>query len=119
MPFYLSTGISDTILSLLYLSCIFLLESWLLHLWVSFDVDYALLKSYYNSLTVLLLQLSIVTDVIASSEPQVLPQLHIKVCMGNIQNIQTIIQLYKWISKRGEILKLHNFLFTELSCFST
>ena len=39
MLFYLSTGISDTISSLLYLSCIFLLESWLLHLWVSFDVD--------------------------------------------------------------------------------
>ena len=39
MLFYLSTGISDTILSLLYLSYIFLLESWLLHLWVSFDID--------------------------------------------------------------------------------
>ena len=39
MLFYLSTGISDTILSLLYLSYIFLLESCLLHLWVSFDVD--------------------------------------------------------------------------------
>ena len=41
MLFYLSAGISDTIfiLSLLYLSYIFLLESWLLHLWVSFDVD--------------------------------------------------------------------------------
>ena len=39
MLFYLSTGISDTILSLLYLSYIFFLESWLLHLWVSFDVD--------------------------------------------------------------------------------
>ena len=39
MLFYLSTGISDTILSLLYLSYILLLESWLLHLWVSFDVD--------------------------------------------------------------------------------
>ena len=37
--FYVSTRISDTILSLLYLSYIFLLESWLLHLWVSFDVD--------------------------------------------------------------------------------
>ena len=37
MLFYLSTGISDTIVSLLYLSYIFLLESWLLHLWVSFD----------------------------------------------------------------------------------
>ena len=35
MLFYLSTGISNTILSLLYL----LLDSWLLHLWVSFDVD--------------------------------------------------------------------------------
>ena len=35
MLFYLSTGISNTILSLLYL----LLESWLLHLWVSFDLD--------------------------------------------------------------------------------
>ena len=41
----------------------------------------------------LLLQLPIVTDGIASSEPQVLPQFHIKacistsVCMGNIQNI--------------------------------
>ena len=42
MLFYLSTGISDTILSLLYL----LLESWLLRLWLSFDVDLALLKSY-------------------------------------------------------------------------
>ena len=39
MLFYLSMGISDTILSLLYLSYIFLLESWLLHLWVSFDLD--------------------------------------------------------------------------------
>ena len=37
--FYLSKEISNTILSLLYLSYIFLLESWLLHLWVSFDVD--------------------------------------------------------------------------------
>ena len=37
--FYLSTGISNTILSLLYLSYIFLLESWLLHLWVSSGVD--------------------------------------------------------------------------------
>ena len=37
--FYVSTRISDTILSLLYLSYIFLLESWLLHPWVSFDVD--------------------------------------------------------------------------------
>ena len=50
---------------------------------------------------VLLLQLPIVTDGIASSEPQVLPQFHIKaciatsVCMGNIQNIQTIIRPYK------------------------
>ena len=35
MLFYLSTGISYTILSLLYL----LLESWFLHLWASFDVD--------------------------------------------------------------------------------
>ena len=35
MLFYLSTRISNTILSLLYL----LLESWLLHLWVSFNVD--------------------------------------------------------------------------------
>ena len=40
MLFYLFTGISIVaILSLLYLSYIFLLESWLLHLWVSFDVD--------------------------------------------------------------------------------
>ena len=39
MLFYLSTGISNTILSLLYLSYIFLLESCLLHLWVFFDVD--------------------------------------------------------------------------------
>ena len=39
MLFYLSTELSDTILSLLYLSYIFLLESWLLHLWVSFDGD--------------------------------------------------------------------------------
>ena len=39
MLFYLSTGMSDTILSLLYLSYIFLLESWLLHLWMPFDVD--------------------------------------------------------------------------------
>ena len=39
MLFYVSTRISDFILSLLYLSCIFLLESSLLHLWVSFDVD--------------------------------------------------------------------------------
>ena len=39
MLYDLSMGISDTILSLLYLSFIILLESWLLHLWVSFDVD--------------------------------------------------------------------------------
>ena len=39
MLLYVSTRISDTILYLLYLSYIFLLESWLLHLWVSFDVD--------------------------------------------------------------------------------
>ena len=39
MLFYLSTGICNNILSLLYLSYIFLLETWLLHLWVSFDVD--------------------------------------------------------------------------------
>ena len=39
MLFYLSTEISNTILSLPYLSYIFLLESWLLHLWVSIDVD--------------------------------------------------------------------------------
>ena len=39
MLFYLSTGISNTILSLLYFSYIFLLEYWLLHLWVSFDID--------------------------------------------------------------------------------
>ena len=39
MLLYLSMGISDTILAFLYLSYIFLLESWLLHLWVSFDVD--------------------------------------------------------------------------------
>ena len=49
MLFYLSTGISDTVLSLLYLSYIFLLQSWLLHLLVSSDVDLALLKSYWNS----------------------------------------------------------------------
>ena len=47
------------------------------------------------------MQLPIVTDGIASSEPQVLPQLNIKACiatsvhMGNIQNIQTIIRPYK------------------------
>ena len=40
MLFYVSTRISDTF----YLSYIFLLESWLLHLWVSFCVDEALLK---------------------------------------------------------------------------
>ena len=34
MLFYASTRISDTI----YLSYIFLLESWLLHLWVTFGV---------------------------------------------------------------------------------
>ena len=45
MLFYLSTGISNTILSLISLLYL-LLESWLLHLWVSFDVDKALLKSY-------------------------------------------------------------------------
>ena len=39
MLFCLSIGISNTILSLLYLCYVFLLESWLLHLWVSFDVD--------------------------------------------------------------------------------
>ena len=37
--FYVHTRISDTILFLLYLSYIFLLESWLLHHWVSFDLD--------------------------------------------------------------------------------
>ena len=35
MLFYVSTRISDTI----YLSYIFLLESWLLHPWVSFGLD--------------------------------------------------------------------------------
>ena len=35
MLIYVSTKMSDTI----YLSYIFLLESWLLHLWVSFGVD--------------------------------------------------------------------------------
>ena len=39
MLFYLSTGISNTILSLLCFSYIFLPESWFLHPWVSFDVD--------------------------------------------------------------------------------
>ena len=39
MLFCLSPGISDTILSLLYFSYMFLLESWFLHLYVSFDVD--------------------------------------------------------------------------------
>ena len=39
MLFCVSPSICDTILPLLYLSYIFLLESWLLHLWVSFDVD--------------------------------------------------------------------------------
>ena len=39
MLFYLSTGISDTVLFLLCLFYIFLLESWLLRLWVSFGVD--------------------------------------------------------------------------------
>ena len=38
MLFYVSMRISDTIY-LSYISHIFLLESWLLHLWVSFDVD--------------------------------------------------------------------------------
>ena len=38
MLFYVSTRISDTIY-LSYISHIFLLESWLLHLWVSFGVD--------------------------------------------------------------------------------
>ena len=47
------------------------------------------------------MQLPIVTDGIASSEPQVLPEVHTKacvatsVCMGNIQNLQTIIRPYK------------------------
>ena len=35
MLFYVSARLSDTI----YLSYIFLLESWLLHLWVSFGAD--------------------------------------------------------------------------------
>ena len=38
MLFYVSTRISDTIY-LSYISHIFLLESWLLHLWVSFGED--------------------------------------------------------------------------------
>ena len=38
MLFYVSMRISDTIY-LSYISYIFLLESWLLHLWVSFGVD--------------------------------------------------------------------------------
>ena len=38
MVFYVSMRISDTIY-LSYISLIFLLESWLLHLWVSFGVD--------------------------------------------------------------------------------
>ena len=45
MLFYLSTGICDSILSLLYISYLFTC-SWLLHLWVSFDVDEVLLKSH-------------------------------------------------------------------------
>ena len=48
MLFYLSTGISNTILSLLYLSYIFLLESWLLHLWVSFNLNLNLLLCRRN-----------------------------------------------------------------------
>ena len=39
MLFYVSTRISDTILSLFYLFYIILLEAWLLNLWVPFDVD--------------------------------------------------------------------------------
>ena len=38
MLFYVSMRISDTIY-LSFISYIFLLESWLLHLWVSFGVD--------------------------------------------------------------------------------
>ena len=77
-----------------------------------------MLKSYYNSLRVLLLQLPIVTGGIASSESQVLPQLHIKaciatsVCKGNIQIIQTIIRHNCDIfidSYSPENLQLHNF----------
>ena len=62
---------------------------------------YSHLLSTGRPISSLRLQLPIVTDGIASSEPQVLPQLHIKsciatsVCMGNIQNIQTIIRPYK------------------------
>ena len=65
---------------------------------------------------VLLLQLPIITDGIASSESQVLPQLHIKaciatsVCMGNIQHIQTIIRPYIiLIFSLTAILQLRNF----------
>ena len=51
---YLGNGISSSLmLGWRYtprqwscLSYVFLLEYWLLHLWVSFDVDSALLKSY-------------------------------------------------------------------------
>ena len=71
MLFYVSTRISDTI----YLS-------------------YISLISFY-------LNIGCCTLALLKSYPQILPQFHIKaciatsVCMGNIQNIQTIIRPYK------------------------
>ena len=46
-----------------------------------------------SSLTVLLLSLPIVTDDIASSEPQVLPQLHIKACIAT--SVWVIFRTFK------------------------
>ena len=59
------------------------------------------------------MQFPIVTDGISSSEPQLLPQYHTQaciatsVCMGNIQNIQTIIRPYKINFKMGKDLNVH------------
>ena len=93
MLFYVSTRISDT----LYLSYIFftsvLVVAPLGVFWCRLSTVKVILE-VINCFT-------FATDGIASSEPQVLPQFHIKaciatsVCMGNIQNIQPIIRPYK------------------------
>ena len=62
----------------------------------AYVISNTILSSLY--LSVLLLQLPIVTDGIASSEPQVLSQLHIKACIATSvctsHNIQNIIRPY-------------------------
>ena len=96
MLLYVSTRMSDTI----YLSYLFTGILVVAHLGV-FWCRLSTVKVILEFIFVLLLQLPIVTDGIVSSEPQVLPQFHIKaciatsVCMGNIENIQTTIRQCK------------------------